>query len=192
MENSKFLTLSYLIDCNYKPIQLAHEIEINGVYRKTGFDNIRFHEEKSYYSKKAIKILEDFQKERDERAKEFGQSFYDSLDCAQISDHSHPLDDFGWHEDHRPKFDGKKIRSKARRDSEQFENFRQETLLNIIGALLTIIVKPDYARGQSQSALISKLLAKFSDLPGLSKSNLERVFAAALRSFTSYQKIHPN
>ncbi len=66
-------------------------------------------------------------------------------------------------------------------DAQSLAPRERTTLLNIIGALVELIQTPKSGRG-SQAAVISELLANYSDKQGISRSTLEQKFAEAKRS----------
>ena len=57
----------------------------------------------------------------------------------------------------------------------------ETSYLNIIGGLLELIQTPRLDRG-SEAAVIRELVKNYSDIDGISKSQLEKTFAAAKRS----------
>ena len=59
---------------------------------------------------------------------------------------------------------------------------KESSYLNIIAALLELVLSPRPGR-ESQARVIAELVENYDDRPGISKATLEKVFAAAKRSF---------
>lgn len=108
-----------------------------------------------------------------------------------------PLHHLGWLKGQQPnfkKFEKELAKTPAFKPLENY-NLRPETELGVIGALVDVVTnKTSTVDGYSQipqSKIISKVVALYGDLPGVSKSNLERVFKIAREHIENYGIVHP-
>jgi len=108
-----------------------------------------------------------------------------------------PLHHLGWLKGQQPnfkKFEKELSKTPAFKPLENY-NFRPETELAVIGVLVDLVTNKtsriDGFNTISQSRIINKAVSLYGDLPGVSKSNLERVFKAALEHIENYGIVHP-
>ena len=176
MEPVNLITFYELLEDGYTTAQLASAVERHGVYGWDRYGRYGAFKKTSAGTQQALDVLAQFYAASQLDQPGLTGSPYDALFAVSQSD-SHPLDLFGWPADAIPTIDRTEVYATPPRAIR--EGYRPQTLLRIIGGLLALITKPSANRGKSEAQVINLLVARYGTQPGISTSNLEKVFPDA-------------
>lgn len=154
---------------------LATAIENYGIWAWDEYGRNAHHEGKSVKAAKALSLLARVNNEDNSDQRE-------SLPLAENYDYQSPLWKFGWPMDNLPNFGWIKAGQVEREDKPYMERERANRLA-LIGALLEFINKgKDTADRVTDSSIINWFEGRYSNIEGLSKATLEKVFPEARKA----------
>ena len=185
----KLITLAQLL-MTYSPAVLAKAIEKHGLYGWNEFGVWGEFEKKTETASLALKKLSEVYYSMIEAARyDPPKSWHGELTGKHLIG---PLHHLGWLLGQMPDFQkiSKELSSQPAFMPIHTEKMRDSTIDSIIGCLLQMLKEQPLKSSKNdpvtQASVIEDLIKSYEGFPGISKSNLEKVFSAANKFVSTY------